>query len=239
MPLPSSIRSGAGAPTACPGSSPSCTATGAWATTSPRSTLRAAPCAARCMTNVLYGLSRLALGEPSLTPTIIERMYDEASGLFWPARPPGTAALHPADLGRALAAGPPGPPGGDRAPSGRAATCLTQLGSGCRCRCPRCQPMSARSRYATPRLASTATGADRAGSTPPGFCGSGFGASATRRRPASSAGGLSAATLASGLREYYDPYTGRGMGAPSFAWSALAVELADPDPAAAVSYLGP
>src|SRR5258708_6829247 len=46
------------------------------------------PVCCEVMTNVLYGLSRLALGEPSLTPTIVERMYDESSGLFWPlARP--------------------------------------------------------------------------------------------------------------------------------------------------------
>jgi glycogen debranching enzyme len=43
----------------------------------------------------------------------------------------------------------------------------------------------------------------------------------------------------SGLREYYDPYTGAGMGTMSFAWSTLAVELADPDPAAGSSYLEP
>ncbi len=41
------------------------------------------------------------------------------------------------------------------------------------------------------------------------------------------------------LREYYDPVTGRGMGARSFAWASLALELADPDPLAATSYLGP
>ncbi|HEY2651149.1 MAG TPA: hypothetical protein VGI50_04450, partial [Solirubrobacteraceae bacterium] len=46
------------------------------------------------------------------------------------------------------------------------------------------------------------------------------------------------AVLSSGLHEYYDPYTGRGMGAPNFAWSALAIELAEPDPAARSSYLG-
>ena len=45
------------------------------------------------------------------------------------------------------------------------------------------------------------------------------------------------AVLSGGLREYYDPSTGRGMGAPDFAWSALAIELADPDPAARSSYL--
>ena len=32
-------------------------------------------------------------------------------------------------------------------------------------------------------------------------------------------------TVDSGLREYYDPYTGKGMGATSFAWSTLVMEL--------------
>jgi hypothetical protein len=48
---------------------------------------------------------------------------------------------------------------------------------------------------------------------------------------------VGAAVAADGLREYYDPHTGRGMGAPSFAWSALVIELADPDPLAAASYM--
>ena len=48
---------------------------------------------------------------------------------------------------------------------------------------------------------------------------------------------VAGAAISSGLREYYDPYNGHGMGAPGFAWSALAIELADPDPAAASSYL--
>ena len=43
---------------------------------------------------------------------------------------------------------------------------------------------------------------------------------------------------AEGLREYYDPYTGRGMGAVDFGWSALALEVLEPDPAAAHSYVG-
>ncbi|HEX3691632.1 MAG TPA: hypothetical protein VHV28_18170 [Solirubrobacteraceae bacterium] len=33
-------------------------------------------------TNVLHNLSRLALGLPSMTPILIERLYDEPSGLF-------------------------------------------------------------------------------------------------------------------------------------------------------------
>src|SRR3989440_73481 len=64
------------------------------------------PVCCEVMTNVLYGLSRLALGQPSLTPTIVERLYDEDSGLFWPqshpaltSRPPLTwAALSPLAL---------------------------------------------------------------------------------------------------------------------------------------------
>jgi hypothetical protein len=36
-----------------------------------------------------------------------------------------------------------------------------------------------------------------------------------------------------GLREFYDPYDGRGMGAKDFAWSALALELLDPRNASA------
>jgi glycogen debranching enzyme len=49
---------------------------------------------------------------------------------------------------------------------------------------------------------------------------------------------VTGAVSQSGLHEYYDPYTGRGMGAPEFAWSALAIELLDPDPGAASSHLG-
>jgi glycogen debranching enzyme len=43
---------------------------------------------------------------------------------------------------------------------------------------------------------------------------------------------LSGAVLRSGLREYYDPYTGEGMGARGFSWSSLVLELSDPDPIA-------
>ncbi|HEX2392049.1 MAG TPA: hypothetical protein VHI77_03940 [Solirubrobacterales bacterium] len=39
---------------------------------------------------------------------------------------------------------------------------------------------------------------------------------------------LIAAVAREGLREYYDPRTGKGLGARDFAWSALIAELADP-----------
>ena len=49
---------------------------------------------------------------------------------------------------------------------------------------------------------------------------------------------LAVAVDAAGLREYYDPFTGAGMGAVDFGWSTLVLELLDPDPRARLSYLG-
>ena len=40
------------------------------------------------------------------------------------------------------------------------------------------------------------------------------------------AGGMAAAVGRDGLREYYDPRTGRGLAARDFSWSALAADLA-------------
>jgi hypothetical protein len=49
--------------------------------------------------------------------------------------------------------------------------------------------------------------------------------------------GLIDAVAREGMREYYDPRSGRGLGATDFAWSALIAELADPDPGVGSSYL--
>ena len=40
-----------------------------------------------------------------------------------------------------------------------------------------------------------------------------------------------------GLREYYNPFTGAGMGATEFGWSSLVLELTEPDRRASSSYL--
>jgi hypothetical protein len=48
---------------------------------------------------------------------------------------------------------------------------------------------------------------------------------------------VTAAVVREGLREYYNPRTGEGLGAEDFAWTSLAMELADPDPTASSSYL--
>jgi hypothetical protein len=195
------------------------------------------PVCCEVVTNVLYGLSRLALGEPSLTPTIIERMYDEASGLFWPiARPAPRESIPltwtalsplalpdlPEEIGRRLVE--------------------EYLLDPARFWLPVPVPsVSADERAFS--LRDTTLGIHRYWRGPSwvnaawllwlGLRRLGYEEQARElgRR-------VIGATLASGLREYYDPYTRRGMGAPSFAWSALAVELADPDPAGASSHLG-
>ena len=59
------------------------------------------PVCCEVMTNVIHALALLALGRPSLTPAIVERLYDEQAGLFGPiARP--QPALPPAVTWAAL-----------------------------------------------------------------------------------------------------------------------------------------
>src|SRR6202044_1435552 len=53
------------------------------------------PVVCEVMTNVIHGLSRLALGLPSITPALIARCYDEPSGLFLPAVEPAINARIP------------------------------------------------------------------------------------------------------------------------------------------------
>jgi len=48
---------------------------------------------------------------------------------------------------------------------------------------------------------------------------------------------IAGAVRANGLREYYHPRTGQGMGAVHFGWSSLIMEMVDPDPRAPSSYL--
>jgi hypothetical protein len=196
------------------------------------------PVCCEVMTNVLYNLSRLALGLPSLTGTIVERMYDERAGLFRPiARPEPSdpaavtwAALAPLALtdlpeqiGRQLVEQHlldparfwlPYPP-----PSVSAADPSFTLSD----------------RSVLPhnhRYWRGPTWINSAWLLWLGLVRLGYDA------PASELAAKVAEMLtAQGLREYYNPYTGAGMGAVDFAWSSLAMELLDPDPRAGLSYL--
>jgi hypothetical protein len=195
------------------------------------------PVCCEVMTNVIYGLSRLALGQPSLTPAIVERMYDERTGLFLPlAHPqrPGRipvtwAALSPLALpdlpegiGRRLVEEHlldplrfwlPVPP-----PSVSSADPAFSLDDG--------TIPGIRRYWRGP------TWVNAAWLVWLGLVRLGYQAEADEL-----AARLATAVRTAGLHEYYDPYTGRGMGTNSFAWSALMIELVAPDPAAASSYL--
>jgi len=195
------------------------------------------PVCCEVLTNVLYGLSRLSLGEPSLTPTIVERMYDSATGLFWPlARPQPQrrpaltwAALSPLalpDLPEAI---------------GRQLV-EEHLLAGEQFWLPVPPPSASAIDPAFSLRDSVLPGLRRYWRGPTwinsawllwlGLVRLGYREQAeelTRR--------IARTVLASGLREYYHPYTGRGMGASSFAWSTLVMELTEADPLAALSYL--
>ena len=194
------------------------------------------PVVCEVMTNVLYGLSRLALGQPSLTPAIIERFYDESRGLFWldarpaPVRQPSLtwAALSPLalpDLPEAI---------------GRRLVEEHLLDEE-QFWLPVAPPSVAADDPAF-SLHDTVLGVRRYWRGPTwinsgwllwlGLIRLGYDAEARElaRR-------LGRTVLGSGLREYYHSYSGEGMGTSSFAWSALIAELVDPDPRATDSYL--
>jgi hypothetical protein len=195
------------------------------------------PLCCEVATNVLYSLSRMALGRPSLTPALLERCYDESSGLFLPlVRPelPGRrvvtwAALAPLALpdlpeaiGRRLVEEHLLDPNRFWLSGGLPSVAADE---------PRFQrgdlgPWHQRRYWRGPMWINAAwlvwLGLRRLGYEEP--------ARELAQRTV-------AAVRQSGLREYYDPYDSRGMGQRHFAWSTLIMEMIDPDPRALTSYL--
>jgi hypothetical protein len=195
------------------------------------------PVCCEVATNVLHSLSLSALGRPSLTDTIVRRMYDHESGLFWPiARP--QPAKHAALTWAALAplALPDLPE-----PIGRRLV-EEHLLDARRFWLPVAPPSVAATEPsfdpdvhrlpALRRIWRGPTWINSAWLVWLGLVRLGY------SEPADELAWRVAETIGSqGLHEYYNPYTGRGLGAPEFAWSTLALEIVDPDPAAASSYL--
>jgi hypothetical protein len=191
-------------------------------------------------TNVLHNLSRLALGLPSLTPTIVDRLYDERRGLFhqlvrkgsqrgpaahpvvtWSALSPLALPDLPEEIGRRLIEehllNPkrfwlPVPPPSVSAEEARFSR--------------RDRLLFLRQYWRGPTWVNAAwllwLGLVRLG---------------YRDEATELARRLGQAIIGAGLREYYDPFTGEGMGATNFSWSALIMELVDPDPEAGTSHL--
>jgi hypothetical protein len=191
------------------------------------------PVCCEVMTNVLYSLSRTALGMGSLTQPLIRRLYDEERGLFLPLARRGAAEgamLHltatattiaaltplalpdlPPEIGHRLVAhlldtrqfhsavAPPSVSLSDPAFS------VHDRG--------RLRIFPARY-WRGPTWVNTAW-----------LCWRGLRRLGYEQTAAELAGGLADAIARSGLREYYNPFTGAGMGARDFAWSTLILEM--------------
>jgi mannosylglycerate hydrolase MGH1-like protein len=187
-------------------------------------------------TNVLWGLARMAAGQPSITPALVDRLWDESRGMFldeaqpsglrptietWAALAPLALPDLPDAIGRRLVEEHlldrgrfwlPIPP-----PSVSAAEPSFEPGRGSGWK---------RRYWRGP------TWVNAAWLLWIGLLRLGYQAEADEM-----ALRLSQVVLREGLREYYNPYTGQGLGATDFAWTSLIVEMADPAPDAARSYL--
>jgi hypothetical protein len=188
------------------------------------------------LVNVLHGLSRLALGLPSITPALVDRLYDSERGLFgemvwpecrcpvvatWAALSPLALPDLPEEIGRRLVEEhllnpeefwlPVPPPSVAR---NEPSFSLKDRAWGIR------------QYWRGPTWINSAwlvwLGLRRLG---------------YRSEAKTLAERITAAVARAGLREYYHPDTGAGMGAVDFAWSSLVCELIKQDPRAETSYL--
>jgi hypothetical protein len=195
------------------------------------------PVVCEVATNVLYNLSLLALGRPSLTPTIVERMYDQQAGVFHPlARPEPSRPVAltwttlaplalpdlPEEIGRRLVeehlldpkrfwlrVPPPSVSVSDPSFS-----------------------LDDTDWLGVKRYWRGPTWINAAWLVWLGLIRLGYAAEASELVQR-----ITGAVASEGLREYYNPHTGGGMGAVDFAWSTLVMEMVAPDARAAGSYL--
>lgn len=180
------------------------------------------------LVNTLWSLSLQALGRPSATPALVDRLWDERRGLFLDEAQPG--GLRPQTLTWASLA----------------PLALPDLPEAIGRRLVEEHLLNEReflTPVAPPSVAVGERGYEPGGDRGPirrywrgptwvnsawmvwlGLRRLDYEAEAERL-----ASGLIGAVAREGLREYYDPRNGAGMGARDFAWSALAAELADPD----------
>ena len=197
---------------------------------------RGGPVLCEVLVNTFWSLSLQALGRPSATPALVERLWDERRALFLDeARPGGArpavatiAALAPLalpdlpeEIGRRLIEEhllnarefltPVAPP----SVAARERSYEPDGGRG---------PI--RRYWRGPTWINTAW-----------LCWLGLRRLGYDQEAEQMASGLIGAVEREGLREYYDPRTGKGLGAKDFAWSALITELVEPEPQAERSYL--
>ena len=194
------------------------------------------PLVCSTLVNVLHGLSRLALGQPSITPALVERLYDPDSGMFlqevWPARHTPLvetwAALSPLalpdlpeDIGRRLVEEHLLDPTRFWLPVPPPSVAADE------------PSFSVNDRFfGLRRYWRGPTWVNSAWLVWLGLLRLGYQVEASEL-----ATRLITTVAREGLREYYHPISGKGMGACDFAWSALVSEFAETDPRAFRSYL--
>ena len=156
------------------------------------------PVVCEVLTNVMWSLSRQASGEPSATPALIDRLWDEATGRFLDdaRNPPGGAFARPGPLhlGHPRSPGASRPPGVDRPAPGRGDAALGPLPTGCttaqrgarRSHAFRPRPLLGPAPLLARAVVDKRRVAGLAGAAPAGLRrrGDGHGGTAGRRRPA-------------------------------------------------------
>jgi hypothetical protein len=190
------------------------------------------PVLCEVMTNVLWGLARIARGEPSVTPALVERLWDEQLGYFVDEAQPG--ALRPAVntwAGLSPLALPDLPPEiGERMIEEHLLNpdryWLRYPPASVSAEEPSFEP--GRGPGFKRRYWRGPTWVNAAWMLWLGLTRLGYDAEAKHM-----AGRLSEVVRREGLREYYDPNTGEGLGAHDFAWTSLILEMTDPGDAPA------
>jgi hypothetical protein len=184
------------------------------------------PVVCEVQTNVVHGLSQLALGLPSITPALVARLYDEASGVFLPAVKPEVAERIPLTWAALSPLALPDLPEeiGHR---------LVEYLLDERRFWTAVAPPAVSLQESTFSLKEHFNGLRRYWRGPTwvnsawlvwrGMVRLGY-----EEQAAELARAITETVQREGLREFYDPHDGRGMGATDFAWSALALELLDP-----------
>jgi hypothetical protein len=188
---------------------------------------RGYPVLCETLVNTLWSLSLQALGRPSATPALVDRLWDEERGLFIDEAQPG--GLRPAPVTWASLA----------------PLALPDLPEAIGRRLVEEHLLDERE-FLTPVAPPSVSVSERTyepggGRGPirrywrgPAWVNSSWLVWLGMRRLGyleeadRLAAGMIGAVAKAGLREYYDPRNGRGLGAREFAWSALIAELADP-----------
>ncbi|HVO55561.1 MAG TPA: hypothetical protein VMT37_14200 [Solirubrobacterales bacterium] len=194
------------------------------------------PVLCEVVVNTLWSLSLQALGRPSATAAIVDRLWDERRGLFVDEAQPGGIRPEPVTWASLAPLALPDLP----EPIGRRLVEQHLL-----------NPDEFLTPVAPPSVAASDPSYEPSGGRGPlrrywrgptwvnsawlvwiGLLRLGY-----EEEARALATGILGAAVREGLREYYDPRSGKGLGAKDFAWSALVAELAAAPGAAAASYL--